>query len=92
MPNNNSIIIQSDNEIISHTASPSEIMVFDEEKRQKVIQVLRQIPAITDVAKKLSEGKNYKVIIPPEFLKRMQEGSAKLDKKYGGSAKTISIN
>ena len=88
MPNNDSIIIQSDNEIISHTASPSEIMVFDEEKRQKVIQVLRQIPAITDVAKKLSEGKNYKVIIPPEFLKRMQEGSAKLDKKDGGLLST----
>ena len=49
MPNKDSLIIQPSDEIISHTASQSDMIVFDEEKRQKVIQILRQIPAILDV-------------------------------------------
>jgi hypothetical protein len=80
MSNNDSLIIQSGEEIISHTASQSDVIVFDEEKRQKLIQILRQIPAYIDVAKKLTEGKTYQAIITPEVLKRIKEGSARLDK------------
>ncbi|MCA9950455.1 MAG: hypothetical protein KDE48_12470 [Anaerolineales bacterium] len=84
MPNEDSIVIQPGSEIILHTALPSELMVFDEEKRQKVIQVLRQIPAILDGAKKLSEGKTYKAYIAPEILGRIKDGSAKLAHRDNG--------
>jgi predicted amidohydrolase len=49
-----SLVIQPSGEIISHAALQSDVIVFDEEKRQKVIQILRQIPAFVDVVKKLS--------------------------------------
>ena len=84
MPNKDNLVIQPSDEVISHTALQSDMIVFDEEKRQKVIQILRQIPAILDVVKKLSEGKTYKAIISPEVLKRMKDGSARLDKKDNG--------
>lgn len=84
MPNKDNIVIQPDGEIISHTASQPDLIVFDEEKRQKLIQILRQIPAIVDVAKKLSEGKTYKAIIAPEALERINNGSAKLINKGNG--------
>ena len=88
MPNKDNIVIQPDGEIISHTASQPDAIVFDEEKRQKLIQILRQIPAIVDVAKKLSEGKTYKAIIAPEALERIKEGSARLDKIDNGLLST----
>ena len=84
MPNKDSLVIQPSGEIISHTALQSDVIVFDEEKRQKLIQILRQIPAFVDVAKKLSEGKTYQAIFPPEVLKRIKDGSARLDKKGNG--------
>ncbi len=88
MSNQDNLIIQPSDEIISHTALQSDVIVFDEEKRQKVIQILRQIPAILDSVKKLSEGKTYKAIITPEVLKRIKEGSARLDKKDNGLLST----
>lgn len=88
MPNKNSLIIQPSDEIISQPALQSDVIVFDEEKRQKVIQILRQIPAILNSVKKLSEGKTYKAIITPEVLKRIKEGSARLDKKNNGLLST----
>lgn len=84
MPNKDSLVIQPSDEIISHTALQSDVIVFDEEKRQKVIQVLRQIPAILDVAKKLSEGKTYQAYFPPEIWERIKDGSARLDNKDDG--------
>jgi len=62
----------------------SDTVIFDEEKRQKFIQLLRQIPAFLDVAKKLSEGKTYQAHFPPEVLERIKDGSARLDKKDNG--------
>ena len=62
MPNKNSLVIQPSGEVISPTALQSDMIVFDEEKRQKVIQILRQIPAIVDAVKKLSEGKTYEAV------------------------------
>ena len=84
MPNKDNLVIQPSGEIISHTASQSDMIVFDEEKRQKVIQILCQIPAILDVAKKLSEEKTYQAVFPPEVWKRIKDGSARLDKKDNG--------
>lgn len=88
MSNEDNLIIQSSDEIISHPDLQSDVIVFDEEKRQKVIQILRQIPTILDSVKKLSEGKTYKVIITPEILERIKEGSARLDKKDNGLLST----
>lgn len=82
---NKDIITQPNNEIVSHTDSPSDVIVFDDEKRQKLIQILRQIPAISDVAKKLVEGKTYKAYISPEVLKRIKDGSARLAKRDNGN-------
>lgn len=81
---NKDIITQPNDEIISHTDSPSDVIVFDDEKRQKLIQILRQIPAISDVAKKLTEGKTYKAYISPEVLERIKDGSARLAKRDNG--------
>jgi len=84
MPNKDSLIIQPSGEIISDEALPSDVIIFDEEKRQKVIQILRQIPAILDVAKKLSEGKTYQAYIAPEVLERIKDGSARLANRDNG--------
>lgn len=88
MSNKDSLIIQPSGEVISRTDLQSNVIIFDEEKRQKVIQVLRQIPAYIDVAKKLTEGKTYQAIIAPEVLKRIKEGSARLDKIDNGLLST----
>ena len=61
MSNKDNIVIQPSSEVISPRALQSDTIIFDEEERQKVIQILRQIPAILDVAKKLLEGKTYQV-------------------------------
>ncbi len=84
MPNNDNIVIQPNSEVISHTALQSDVIIFDEGKRQKVIQILRQIPAIVDSVKKLSEGKTYQVYFPPEVWERIKNGSARLDQKDNG--------
>jgi hypothetical protein len=84
MSNKDNLIIQPSDEIISHTALQSDVIFFDKEKRQKVIQILRQIPAILDVAKKLSEGKTYRAYIAPEVLERINEGSARLANRDNG--------
>jgi hypothetical protein len=88
MPNEDNLVIQPSGEIISHTASQSDIIVFDEGKRQKLIQILRQFPAYIDVAKKLTEGKTYQAIITTEVLKRIKEDSARLDKIDNGLLST----
>ena len=81
MHNKDSLVIQPSGEVISHTALQSDVIVFDEEKRQKVIQILRQIPAYFDVEKNLTEGKTYKAYFAPEIQKRLKEGSAKLTER-----------
>ena len=84
MPNKDSLAIQPSGETILHTALQSDVIVFDEENRQKLIQILRQIPAISDVAKKLLEGKTYQAYFPLDVLERLKDGSARLDKKDNG--------
>jgi hypothetical protein len=84
MPNKDDLVIQPSGEIISHSTFLSDMIFFDEEKRQKVIQILRQIPAFLDGVKKLSEGKTYQAVISPEVLERIKNGSARLDKKNNG--------
>ncbi len=84
MLNKDSLVIQPNGEVVSHTDLQSDAIVLDEENRQKVILLLRQIPAFLDVAKKSIEGKTYQAVIPPEVLKRMNNGSAGLDKKDNG--------
>ncbi|MCP4141959.1 MAG: hypothetical protein GY755_17065 [Chloroflexi bacterium] len=84
MPNKDNLIIQPNGEVASRTTLLTDAIVFDEEKRQKLIQILRKVPAILDVAKKLSEGKVYQAHFPPEVLKRIKDGSARLDNKGDG--------
>jgi hypothetical protein len=90
MPNKDSLVIQPNGEVVSYTDLLSDVIVFDEEKRQKLLQVLRKIPAILDVTKKLSEEKVYQAHFPPEVLKRIKAGSARLDNK-GDSRFSASI-
>lgn len=84
MSNKNSLVFQPSDAIISHTALQSDVIVLDEEKRQKAIQILRQIPAYLDVAKKLIKGKTYQAVLPPEIWKQIKDGSARLDEKGNG--------
>ena len=51
MPNKDSLVLQPNGEVVSHPDSQSDVLVLDEENRQKVIQLLHQIPAFLDVAK-----------------------------------------
>ena len=78
------LIIPPSGEVVSHTTLLPNEIVFDEEKRQKLIHILRQAPAILDIAKNLSEGKTYQACFPPEIWGRIKDGSAKLDKKDNG--------
>ncbi len=84
MSNEDSLVIQPSGEDIPPTVFQSDMIIFDEEKRQKVIQILRQIPAFLDVAKKLIEGKTYQAVFTPEGLKRLKDGSGRLDIKGNG--------
>ena len=84
MPNKDNIVIQPSGEIISHTASQPDAIVFDEEKRQRVIQILRQIPAIVDSVKKLSEEKIYQAVFSQEVSERIKDGLVRIDKKDNG--------
>jgi transcription termination factor NusB len=84
MSNKDNLIIQPSDEIILHTALQSDMIIFDEEKRQKAIQILRQIPAILNSVGKLSEGKTYKAYISPKVLERIKDGSARLVKRDNG--------
>lgn len=80
-----SLVIQPSGEIISHTASQSDMITFDEEKRQKLIQILRQIPAFVDAVKKLSsEEKTYVAEFGRAVQERMNDGSVRLDDKGNG--------
>jgi hypothetical protein len=85
MSNQDSLVIQPSGEVISHTALQSDAIIFDEEKRQKFIQILRQIPAIFDVVKKLSsEEKTYMAEFGRAVQERINDGSARLDDKGNG--------
>lgn len=84
MPNKDNLVIQPNGKIISHTASKSDVILFDEEKRQKVIQILRQSPSVLDLVKKFSGEKNYQACFSPEVWRRIKDGSAKLDNKGDG--------
>lgn len=84
MKNEDSIVVQSSDKIIPHTALPSESIVLDGEKRQRMIQLIRQVPAILEVVKKLSEGKTYKAYISPDILDRINNGSAKFAHRDNG--------
>jgi hypothetical protein len=76
MSNKDNLIVQPSDEIISHTALQSDVIVFNEEKRQKVIQILRQIPAFLDSVKKLTEGKTYQAHFSPEVWERIKNVSS----------------
>ena len=84
MLNRDNHVIRLNGEVISPTALQSNAIIFDEEKRQKIIQIMRQIPAFLDGMKKLSEGKTYQAYFPPEALERIKSRLARLDKKDNG--------
>ena len=58
-------------------AAPNQPLIdLYREKRRELIQFLRQVPAVAQVARTLAEGKTYRVYIPPEILKQLREGTA----------------
>jgi len=84
MSNKDNLIVQPNGEVISPKDLQSDTIILDDENRQNVIQILRQIPAYLDVARNLIEGKTYQAIFPPEVWERMKDGMARLDKKDSG--------
>lgn len=84
MPNNNNLFFQPNNEVVPFSPVQSDTILLTEEERQKAIQILRQIPAFVDVAKRIMEGKTYQAVFSPEILKRIKDGSVKLDEKDNG--------
>ncbi|MFT5193052.1 MAG: hypothetical protein ACI9EW_002291 [Cellvibrionaceae bacterium] len=84
MSNKDNLIIQQDGEIVSYTTLLSDAITFDGEKRQKLIHILRQVPAILEVAKNLSADKIYQAHISPEILKQIEDGSARLVSRKNG--------
>lgn len=55
-----------------------------DERRQRIINLLRQMPSLLDLANKLAEGKNYRAVISPEVLKKIRSGAANWDKSADG--------
>ncbi|MCD6555046.1 MAG: hypothetical protein J7M16_13670 [Anaerolineae bacterium] len=55
-----------------------------EERRQRVVHLLRQVPAVVEVMDKLVRDKTYRVVIPPEVLKQLKKGAAGWDHRTGG--------
>ena len=84
MPEKYNLNIKPNSNIIPHKAGRSDLIVFDEKKRQKAVQLLRKIPACTEAVKSLSERKTYKAIITPDAWARIEKGAAALDKKDNG--------
>jgi hypothetical protein len=84
MPNKDNLVIKASGEVISPVVLQSDAIIIDDKKSQEVIQILRQIPAMLNVAKKLIEGKTYQAVFTKEVLERINDGSARLDKKDNG--------
>lgn len=84
MANKVNIVIQQSGEVISPTDLQSDTIIFEKEKRQKLIHILRQIPVYVDLAQKLIEGKTYQAIFHPEVLKALNNGSLRWDMKESG--------
>jgi hypothetical protein len=56
---------------------------FYEERRQSLIGLLRRMPSVVETVCQLKEmaiNRNYKVVIPPELLERIKDGSARFGK------------
>lgn len=49
------------------------------ERRQKVIHLLRQVPSVIEVVQKLAADKSYRVVIPSDVLKQLEDGTAHWD-------------
>jgi len=54
------------------------------ERRQKVIHLLGQVPSVIEVVQKLAADKSYRVVIPSDVLKRLEEGTAHWDRRADG--------
>lgn len=46
---------------------------------------LQQLPAFAEATKHLAKGQSYRAYIPPEVLKRLREGSARLAERSNGN-------
>ena len=58
-----------------------------EEQRQRFIRLLRQVPAVIEMAHKwqgFSEGRSYRAVIPADILERIKDGNARLGKSASG--------
>jgi hypothetical protein len=55
-----------------------------DERRQRIINLLRQMPSLLDLANKLAEGKSYRAVISPEVLKKIRSGAVSWDKSTDG--------
>lgn len=71
-----SLVIRPETSLDPKTAPNQPLIDLYREKRQELIQFLRQVPAVAQVAKTLVEGKTYRAYIPPEILERLREGTA----------------
>jgi hypothetical protein len=52
---------------------------------QSLANILRQIPSLAEVSSKLAKGQSYKAYIPPDVLKRLRDGSARLAERDNGT-------
>lgn len=82
------MIMQNSNRAIEHSSRTSKAFdTFSEERRQNLVGLLRRIPSVVGFAQELEgvvSGDKYKVVIPPELLQRLKDGSARLGKSGTG--------
>lgn len=90
MSNENSLIVESMFDLDT-TQGPDQAIVkinqafikLYNERRQKVIHLLRQVPSVIGVIQKLAD-KSYRVVIPPDVLKRLEDGTVHWDRHADG--------
>lgn len=80
--------MQNSNHAIEHSSETGKAFdKFHEERRQNLVDLLRRIPSFVNLAQELKgvvSGDGYKVVIPPELLRRLKGGSARLGKSGMG--------
>lgn len=82
------MIMQNSNRAIEHSSEIGKAFdKFHEERRQNLVDLLRHTPSVVNLAQELKgvvSSDGYKVVIPPELLRRLKGGSARFGKSGTG--------
>lgn len=91
MSDENRLVVQSELDLATDPETDQSIVNINnafnklyDERRQQVINLLRQVPSILDFASKVADSGSYRAVISPEVLKKIEKGAASWDKTGDG--------